>query len=180
MTYYPRKPCLLFYQKPLRFSNTINTNIAISITSITKQMLVIASSFYTIIIPPRIVLLVKMAVFPLALKASLLNVVHNRLLHTSLHTDRKCKDKSCSVVVIISVTTHSLCYCAILSDTILLCYGMVLLKAVGDGGKKCVLCCWRQLEMAGKCVLCDWRKVEMAGNLWQCTVHQFPFVLRYE
>ena len=135
MTYYPRKPCLLFYQKPLRFSNTINTNIAISITSITKQMLVIASSFYTIIVPPYRTSCQNGRI-SLTLKASLLNVVHNRLLHTSLHTCCKYKDKSCSVVVIISVTTHSLCYCAILSDTILLCYGLVLLKAVGDGGKR--------------------------------------------
>ena len=142
-------------------------------------MLVIILSFYTIIIPPYRTLRQNGRI-SLSLNASLLTVVHNSLLHTSLHTCRKCKDKSCSVVVIISVTTHSLCYCAILSNTILLCYGMVLLKAVGDGGKNesCVAeGSWKWREKAS---CSTGRQVEMAGNLWQCTVHQFPFVLRYE
>ncbi len=62
MTYYPRKPCLLFYQKPLRFSYKINKNIAISTTSIREWELVIGWCIYTIIVL-RIVCIVKITVF---------------------------------------------------------------------------------------------------------------------
>ena len=79
--------------------------------------------------------------------------IRNRLLHTWLNTCCNCMDKSCSVVVIMSVHTNVLCYYAIQINTVLLGYGIV--PAEGS---------WRWQENPSVVTEGSWRWRKINGN----------------